>query len=114
MPKFMISFLEGAITLTDEEADAVSRAAHAVVDQAKEAGIWVFGGGLRHHEDSATIGLDGGVSEGRALHDRHYLAGLSIIEAESRADALEWARRLGTACGCPMEVREFLPSSRDE
>ena len=113
MPKFMISFLEGAMDVPDEELDEVSLAVHAVVDEAREADVWVFGGGLRHHQDAATVDLDGSVFEGRAVEDRFYLAGVAIIEVESRADALDWAKRLGAACRCAMEVREFLPVDRD-
>ncbi|MFS0886358.1 YciI family protein [Aeromicrobium sp. 179-A 4D2 NHS] len=114
MPKFMILFLEGAMDIPDEELDEVSRAAHVVVDDAREAGVWVFGGGLRHHEDAATVGLDGSVQEGRAIEDHVYLAGVAVVDVESRADALEWAKRLGAACRCAMEVREFLPVLRDQ
>ena len=41
-----ISFDEGAMTFPEEELPDVADAAHAVVRDAMDAGVWVFGGGL--------------------------------------------------------------------
>lgn len=114
MTKFMISFLEGAMHIPDGELDAVTAAAHAIVDEAKAAGVWVFGGGLRAHVDAATVDMDGTVSEGRSVDSPCHLAGVAVLDVESRADALEWARRIAAACRCPQEVRAFLPENRYE
>ena len=46
VPKYLISFPSGAMDVSVEELPAVSEASHAVVQQAKEAGVWVFGGGI--------------------------------------------------------------------
>lgn len=112
MTKYMISFLEGAMQVPDEELEVVTVAAHAVVDEAKAAGVWVFGGGLRGHEDAATVSADGTVSEGRATDSPCHPAGIAVLDVESRADALEWARKIAAACRCEQEVRAFLPENR--
>ena len=36
----------------------VAKAAHEVVEQAKDAGVWVFGGGVKGHEAS-VVATDG-------------------------------------------------------
>ena len=36
-------------SVSDEDLQAVADAAHAVVQEAKDAGVWVFGGRKLHH-----------------------------------------------------------------
>jgi hypothetical protein len=46
MARYLISFDDGAMDfIPEEEMPAVADAAHAVVDEAKDAGVWVFTGG---------------------------------------------------------------------
>jgi hypothetical protein len=43
MARYLISFDDGAMDfIPEEEMPAVADAAHAVVDEAKDAGVWVF------------------------------------------------------------------------
>lgn len=113
MTKFLISFAEGAMKIPDEEIPAVTQAAHALVEESKQAGTWVFGGGLLHHEEAYTVAPDGSMTDGAHPDRRGHLAGLAVIEADSMKDALEWAAQIAAACRCSQEVREFLPE-RDE
>ena len=46
MTRYMISFADGAMTFPEEELPAVDAAAHAVVQEARDAGVFVFAGGL--------------------------------------------------------------------
>jgi hypothetical protein len=46
MTRYLISFDDGAMTFPEEDLPDVAEAAHAVVQEAKDAGVWVFGGGL--------------------------------------------------------------------
>lgn len=112
MSKFLISFAEGAMKVPDDELDTVTSDAHAVVGDAKESGVWIAGGGLRHHTDSATVAVDGTVSDGGVPRGGTALAGFAIVDVESEADAIEWAGRFARACRCPMQVRGLLPTSR--
>ena len=53
MTRYLISFDDGAIAhIPDDEWPAVSEAAHAVVRVAKEAGVWIHGGGLERQRAS--------------------------------------------------------------
>ena len=47
MTRYLISFDDGAMTFPEEELPDVAEAAHTVVQEAKDAGVWVFGGGLQ-------------------------------------------------------------------
>ena len=53
MTKFLISFPSRAMVVADDEWELVGRESHAVVQQAKDAGVWVFGGGI---EESVAPG----------------------------------------------------------
>jgi hypothetical protein len=108
MTKYMISFDEGAMTHTEEERPAVADAAHAVMWEAKEAGVWVFGGGLTDHEEASVVATDGTVTNGPYAQGKAHLGGLSIVDVPSREEALVWAAKLAVACRCSQEVRELL------
>jgi hypothetical protein len=44
MTRYLISFDDGAMTFPEEELPDVAEAAHEVVQEARDAGGWVFGG----------------------------------------------------------------------
>lgn len=52
--RFLISFDDGAMTFPEEDFPAVAEASHAVVREAKAAGVWIFGGGILSQQ--ASIG----------------------------------------------------------
>jgi len=45
MTKYLVSFPGPAMDIPDEDMAGVSEAAHAVIREAKDAGVYVFGGG---------------------------------------------------------------------
>ena len=57
MTRYLISFDDGAMTFP-AELPAVAEAAHAVVREAKDAGVWVFGGGLHSYEEMSVVAID--------------------------------------------------------
>jgi hypothetical protein len=47
MTRYLISFDDGAMDhIPDEDEPAVGKASHGVVNEAKDAGVWVSNGGL--------------------------------------------------------------------
>ena len=107
MPRYLIWFDEGAMTFPAEDLPAVSEASHAVVRDAKAAGVWVFGAGLVPSAETTVVAPDGTVTDGPFPKDKH-LGGFSILEVPSRDAALEWAAKLADACRCAQEVRELM------
>jgi hypothetical protein len=102
----MISFDAHAMDhIPAEELPAVAEAAHAMVDEARAAGVWVFGGGLEEQKAS-VVATDGTVTEG--LYP-DAVGGFCIVDVASRDEALEWAAKTAVACRCAQEVREFMP-----
>lgn len=106
MPRYVISFDAHAMDhIPAEEMPAVADAAHQVVQEAMDAGVWVFGGGLEH-ERAAIVATDGTVTDGAYPEA---VGGFCVVDVPSREEALEWAAKTARACRCAQEVREFMP-----
>ena len=108
MTRYLISFDDGAMTFPEEELPAVTDAAHAVMHEAKDARVWVFGGGLTAREEAIVVGTDGTVTDGTYSESKQYLGGFSIVDVPSREEAVKWAAKFAVACRCAQEVREIL------
>ena len=103
MTRYLISFPPDAMEhIPEEDFHDVSDAAHAVVKEAKDAGVFVFAGGLDEDVDAVLVAGDGTVTTGT-----YPLGGMTIIDVPSREAALEWATKIATACRCPQEVNAF-------
>jgi hypothetical protein len=89
------------------EFDAVVDAAHAVIAEAKAAGVYVFGGGIDEQVDPVLVAGDGTVTEGTYPGHTVPDGGYTVLELPSREAALEWAAKIAVACRCPQEVRQF-------
>ena len=108
MPRFLISFDDGSMAhIPDEDWPAVGEASHAVVQEARDAGVWIFGGGIERQQ-ATIVGTDGGITDGPVPETKAVIGGFSIIEVPSRAEALEWAARIARGCRCAQEVREIM------
>lgn len=79
MARYLISFDDGSMDhIPEQDWPAVGESAHAVVREAKAAGVWIFGGGVQRQR-SSIVGIDG-------------------TEVPSRKEALMWAGRIAHAC----------------
>ncbi|MFI8524723.1 YciI family protein [Promicromonospora sukumoe] len=107
MPRYLISFDDGAMTFPQEDLPAVAEASHAVVQAAKDAGVWIFGAGLERQQAS-VVGTDGAVTDGPFPETKAVIGGFSILEVASRDEALKWAARIAEGCRCAQEVRELM------
>ena len=108
MPRYLISFDSGSMDhVPAEDWPEVGRAAHAVVDQARAAGVWVLGGGLERQQ-ATIVGTDGSVTGGPVPETKAVVGGFSVVDVASRAEATQWAARFARACRCAQEVREIM------
>jgi hypothetical protein len=107
MTKYLISFPSGAMDVPDREFPAVVDASHAVVQEAKDAGVWVFGGGIDESVPPVMVDADGTVTEGTYPQTKQIEGGYSVLELPSYEAALEWAAKIAAACRCAQEVRAF-------
>ena len=108
MTKYLISFPSNAMVVADDEWELVGRESHAVVQQAKAARVWVFGGGIEERVAPVRVAGDGSVTEGAYPENERLSGGFAVLELPSRDAAVEWAARFAVACRCPQEVREFM------
>ncbi len=107
MTKYLISFPSEAMVLTDDEFPIVVAESHAVIEEAKAAGVYVFGGGIDGQVDPVLVSGDGSVSA--EIHPGSRLnGGFTVLELPTRADAVEWAGKIALACRCAQELREFM------
>src|SRR5262249_12260825 len=86
--QYLISFRAQAVDhIPGEDMPAVAKAAHAVVQEAINAGVLVCTGGLEDQRAS-IVTADGTVTGGPYPEA---IGGLAVIEVPSREEALEWA-----------------------
>src|SRR5688572_5580253 len=104
MQRYLISFDDGTMTIAEEDLPAVSEASRAVVRQAKAAGVWIFGAGILTQQAS-IVAVDGSVRAGPDPETKPVIGGFSIIEVDSREEALRWAAKFAASCRCTQEVR---------
>lgn len=107
MARYLISFPSAAMVVPDGEMDAVGRAAHAVIDEAKAAGVYVFAGGIDDAVPPVRVAANGAVADGGYPWAPTLDGGFTVLDLPSRDDAIAWAARIATACRCDQELRVF-------
>jgi hypothetical protein len=107
MAKYLISFPSAAMDVPDHEMETVGREAHAVIDQAKAAGVYVFAGGIDEKVCPVLVSANGTVTEGGYEWAPPLDGGFTVLELPSREDAVAWAARIAKACRCAQELRVF-------
>jgi hypothetical protein len=106
MTRYLISFGAHAMDhIRDEDMPAVAKTAHAVVQEAVNAGVLVCAGGLED-QPTSIVATDGTVTDGPYPES---IGGLTVIEVPSREEALAWAAKIAVACRCAQEVRAIGP-----
>ncbi len=107
MARFIISFNDGDMRIPDGQWQQVADESHAVVREAKVAGVWIFGGGF-HTYEPVVVTEDGQVKPGPLAQSDVVLGGFSVLEVKDAAEAYYWAAKIAKGCRCPQEVREFI------
>lgn len=107
MAKYLISFPSAAMKVPDEAWDEVVRDSHAVIEEAKAAGVYVFGGGIDESVSPLLVSATGATTEGGYSWAPALDGGLTVLELPSREEAVAWAARIAKACRCDQELRVF-------
>jgi hypothetical protein len=103
MPQYVLILDAHAMDdFSDDEMPDIDKAAHAVCQEAIDAGVWVCGSGLEAQRAS-IVAADGIVTEGPQVT----VGGLTVIEVPSREEAHKWAAKWAAACRCDQEVWEL-------
>ena len=74
------------MVVPDGEREAVGRDAHAVIDEAKAAGVYVFAGGIDEDVPPALVSADGRVAEGGYPWAPPLDGGFTVLELPSRKE----------------------------
>ena len=109
MARYLVSFDRGWMVIPADELPAVAAAAHAVVQEAHDAGALVFTGGIADEEPTTLVAVDGTVTDGPYPETKEMVGGFVVLDVPTRDDAVAWAAKVAVACRCAQEVREFLP-----
>jgi hypothetical protein len=120
MKQYMLAvhYVEGQAAPSQEVMEETYRDVEAVNVQLREAGAWVFAGGL-HPASSATVVRmrDGEVltTDGPFAETKEQLGGFWVIQAADLDAALAWSAKAAEACRGPVEVRPFqdIPAQED-
>lgn len=107
MTKYLISFPGQAMNVPPQDMAAVSEASHAVIREAKSAGLYVFGGGINDDVAPLKVEADGSVTNQTYPQTAGLSGGFCVLELPSREAAVLWAAKLASACRCAQELREF-------
>jgi hypothetical protein len=104
MTAYLISFGAHAMDhIPEEDMPGVANAAHAVIQEAITAGVYLFTGGLED-QTASVVATDGTVTDGPYPEA---IGGVTVLDVSSREEALQWAAKIAVACRCAQEVREF-------
>lgn len=114
MKQYMLSVHhESAIeeaAFSDEDLQRMYKQVDAFNAEVRQAGVWVFAGGLEGIESSSVVdgrGAEAVVTDGPFSESKEYLGGFWVINAADLDEALEWARKGSAACEGRVEVRPF-------
>ena len=105
--KYLISFNDGDMQFPIEDLPQVGADAHAVMKEAIDQGVWVFGGGFEDFQ-TFTVNASGNVSQGALQPSDVHIGGFAVVDVDSESEAIKWAAKIAKACRCTQEVRLFL------
>ncbi len=118
MPQYLLSIYQpdGEVPPSDSLAK-VMQDVHALVEETKAQGAFVFNGGLFPAGTATVVRAHNGdflTTDGPYAEGKEHIGGFVVIKAEDLDGALGWARKLtraltlpGQPRGLPVEVRPF-------
>ena len=111
MPQYMLTIYQpDGEPPPPEFLEPVARDLHALNQDIKAAGAWVFSRGL-HAPSTATVvrvrDREIVTTDGPYIEGKEHIGGFWIIDAPDLDAALGWARKAARATTLPIEVRPF-------
>ncbi|GAA3868803.1 YciI family protein [Leifsonia kafniensis] len=93
-----------------EYLETVMAQLEALNQEIRDAGAWVFTGGLRPAGDAAVLRMQDGevmTTDGPYIEGKEHLGGFWIVDVPDRAAAVAWADRATRVTTLPTEVWPF-------
>ena len=108
MNHYLISFPSSAMKhISDEDFPSVGESSHAVIREAKAAGVYVFGGGIDETIPPVMVSGEGKVSPGTYPETSNFNGGFCVLKVQTREEAEQWAAKIAAGCWCAQELRQF-------
>jgi hypothetical protein len=111
MTQYLLSvYIEEGQELSPELMEQSYKDVDVVNQELKDAGAWVFAGGLHPATTATVVKASGGevlTTDGPFVETKEQLGGFWIIEVPDLDAALAWAAKATKACAGPVEVRPF-------
>jgi hypothetical protein len=119
MTEYLIAFNDEWVPdYTEEEMAERSKAVKALRAEMKDAGVYVFLGGLDNSAPVFSVDASPGApvfTDGPYAETKEHLGGFTIVDVADDEAARTWAGKAAAACGWPHEVRRFqVPRQRPE
>lgn len=117
MTEYLIAFNDEWVPEhTLEQLRQKSTTARAVIEEMKEAGVYLFGnGGIDASTAVFSVDVRDGepvISDGPFTETKEHLGGFTAIDVAGDDEARYWAGRIAVACGWPQEVHRFPDRQR--
>ena len=103
-------------TEAPDNVDQIMRDVDALNEELRDAGAWVFAGGLHPSSTATVVRLEHGEvlsTDGPFVEGKEHIGGFWVIKAPDLDAALGWARKATRACTVPIEVRPFQEEAQD-
>jgi hypothetical protein len=111
MKQYLLSMYQPEGPIPPPEVLAkVMRELDVINQEIKDAGGWVFTGGLHPPGTATTLSFkDGDVltTDGPFAEGKEYVGGFWIVSADDLDEALGWGRKIVQVTTLPIEVRPF-------
>ena len=111
MAEYLIAFNEEWVPdFTVEELQEKAKAVRELVAEMKDAGVFVFTGGLDDAAPVFSVDASSGTplfTDGPYVESKEYLGGFAVVDVADEEAARLWAGKIAVACGWPQEVRRF-------
>ena len=95
---------------TVEQLREKSKAVRALIAEMKEAGVFVFTGGLDIDAPVFSVDASSGTplfTDGPFVESKEHLGGFAVVDVPDEDAARLWAGKIAEACGWPQEVHRF-------
>jgi hypothetical protein len=95
---------------TEEQLREKSKALKPLLAEMKDAGVFVFTGGLDTTAPVFSVDASSGsplVTDGPFAESKEHIGGFAIVDVPDEKAALLWAGKIAVACGWPQEVHRF-------
>ena len=113
MTQYMLTVHGTVDDPTDFDMEAMQPVFEAVDrfnQKARDAGVWVFAGGLQPIEVATTVDNTGDqpvITDGPFAESKEWVGGFWVFELPDLDAALEWATEASKVCEGKVEVRPF-------